>query len=275
MGEKTIQQLLVDLRSKSPSKQSKAAYRLGEIGDETVIKHIFASSFFDSEEYVVFKVIGEPSPIVKIARRVGISAIAPLINCLKSEWSGFKCLIAEDALVEVGEPAVDTLISLLNDITFQTKYHIVSALGRIGDLRAVEPLVTLFEQEPATEITDALAYIGEPALNALLSLLQSDNVKKRRYAAKAVDLFHEIHHLENDRTFASLVARLQDHDWIVKSYAITALGNLGDTRAIRELLPILEQQGFKQRTAIALEKIGTVEALEAVKAWRERRSNNG
>ena len=52
------------------------------------------------------------------------------------------------SLVELGKPAVETLIKeLLDEVSFSRHTNIANVLGWIGDNRAVEPLIKVFEGE--------------------------------------------------------------------------------------------------------------------------------
>ena len=92
---------------------------------------------------------------------------------------------AFEALVEIGEDAVEPLITILKDANksrWRTRFRISSqlasqALGRIGDARAVEPLIETFKKmddylEVKGSIAEALGRIGdaravEPLIGAL------------------------------------------------------------------------------------------------------------
>jgi len=74
-------------------------------------------------------------------------AVHPLIELLRDEescrWD------AVDALVEIGTPAVKPLIALLRNANEDVRNHVAEALGRIGDSRAVKPLIQLLYNERA------------------------------------------------------------------------------------------------------------------------------
>ncbi|MCM1987679.1 HEAT repeat domain-containing protein [Methanococcoides seepicolus] len=54
-------------------------------------------------------------------------------------------LDAVKTLVEIGDPAVDSLIQALNDENPKILENSASALGKIGNERAVQPLIELYQ----------------------------------------------------------------------------------------------------------------------------------
>lgn len=91
----------------------------------------------------------------------------------------------------------------------------ISALGRLGDERAIEPLV---------------------------SALQDKDRYLRREAAKALG------ELGSSAAIGPLIKALEDSEEYVRRSAITALGVLGDARAIEPLEQMLEDQSFFTRS---------------------------
>ena len=51
---------------------------------------------------------------------------------------------AERELVEIGEPAVEPLINALEDENWRARWRAADALGKIGEARAIEPLIRSF-----------------------------------------------------------------------------------------------------------------------------------
>jgi hypothetical protein len=97
--------------------------------------------------------------------------------------------LAAMALGQVGEAAVDSLIDALSDKEWRVRRAAAESLGRIGDPRAVEPLVATLRFEDVdvrSAAVTALIRIGEPAVTALKDALRSEVPGVRRSAVKAL-----------------------------------------------------------------------------------------
>ena len=123
-----------------------------------------------------------------------------------------------------------------------------NALGRIGDERAVEPL--------------------------LVALRDADE-NVRDYAASALG------DIGDARAVEPLIAALRDADENVRFWAAKALGQIGDAHAVAPLIQLLPdtselEEWSSERVcdtaANALERIGTAEALAAVEASRQEQN---
>jgi HEAT repeat protein len=98
--------------------------------------------------------------------------IKGLIKALQFEKDPEVQAAAEKALVEIGTPAVERLINLLKDKHKDGQDYAITALGRIGDTRAVGPLTAVLE-ENWIFVPEALARIGTPqAIEPLLAILK-------------------------------------------------------------------------------------------------------
>jgi HEAT repeat protein len=108
------------------------------------------------------------------------------------------------------------------------------ALARIGDPRAVEPLIealTTADAWLAPRIADILSRHGPLVVEPLLALLaQPDHHPARAWAANVLG------EVRAERAFPLLVTALDDPDDEVRAKSATALGRLGDRRALAYLL---------------------------------------
>ena len=102
--------------------------------------------------------------------------------------------------------------------------QIISALGRIGDARAVEALIFglsyMPDEDVRTALVDALRHIGDPSVVALIEALRDEDVG-------------------------------------VRGRATLALGDIGDARAVEALKEALkdEYKYVRETATQALEKI--------------------
>jgi HEAT repeat protein len=163
--------------------RSYAAESLGRIGDAGAVVYL-AKAMEDSEFLVrstatqALGKIGKPAvealieglkskdesvrmyAAMALGRIKDVRAVAPLIEALriKTRLGGAEGS-ASTALTEIGEPAVEPLITVLKDNDDNVRVLAIISLGGIGDARAVEPLI---------------------------STLKDDNKRVRNFAAKAL-----------------------------------------------------------------------------------------
>lgn len=108
------------------------------------------------------------------------------------------------------------------------------AIARIGDPRAVEPLVGALKQAEnwlAPRIADILVRHGDAVVEPMLAFLRDPTRHPAR--AWAANILGE---LKVERAFPVLIAGLKDMDDEVRAKAAGALGKLGDRRAVTYLL---------------------------------------
>jgi HEAT repeat protein len=117
----------------------------------------------------------------------------------------------------IGEPAIGHLIRSLKEGNPSTRWGAALALGKIKNVKAVEPLILALADEQAmvrAEAAAALSVIGTPALIPLLGFLKS----------------------------AQGETRIE---------VVTALGELQNAEAIEPLFQLLEHADDAERQAIA------------------------
>jgi HEAT repeat protein len=169
IGEPAVEPLIAALRNEDADIRMNAAWALGEIKDPRAIE-----------------------PLLEAAEYRPPGRLLP----------GLAQDAAKNALVRIGEPAVDTLIAILERRTSPTagrprpegKYwkNTAWALGQIGNGRAVEPLVAAFTRQNSfwwlkVDILEAISVIRDPlALQPLISTLQHEHPRVRMAAAIAL-----------------------------------------------------------------------------------------
>src|SRR5207247_10333442 len=118
------------LKDKDWYRRREAAITLGEMGDERPIPH--------------------------------------LITALRdAEWNVREA--AEDALTQIGSPAVEPLIKALRE--YQIRKFVIKMLGRIKDERVLDPLFAQLRNEEFKDAaTEALVEVGQPAVERLTAV---------------------------------------------------------------------------------------------------------
>lgn len=196
---------------------------------------------------------------------------------------------AIEALVDIGEPAIDPLIQALKHEDWRVRDSATETLGKIGDARAVEPLVQVLMAggHPRRAIADALDR---------LAWQPSNDAEKARYLI-AKKRWHELIGLgrqavepllrvlkpgsgviiENVRKIAThtlarlgeqavepLIQALEDKEWVVRLSAAEALGKIGDVRAVEPLTQALKDEDWivRMNAVWALGNIGEARAVE-------------
>jgi HEAT repeat protein len=202
-----------------------------------------------------------------------------------------------DALGQIGAPAVEPLIAALKDPKAHSRERAAETLGRIGDARAIAPLIAhmveLSGKDPTDEensagvnvhdsLCEALAALGKPVIKPLTEYLKDKNVHVQEDAAVILD---KLHWLPPDtkgkaaffvllQSWDQLVALgapavgpllgcLKDEDYNRRQGAAQALGELGDKRAVDPLIACLQDDNaeVKKIATNALGQLGDNRAV--------------
>jgi hypothetical protein len=164
----------------------------------------------------------------------------------------YKCL--GDWLLEIGEEneAFDAYHRAITADDLAVRQAAVSALGQIGDTRAVEPLLARLEDQESgvrQAAASALGQIGDTrAVEPWRARLEDQESGVRQAAASALG------QIGDTRAVEPLLARLEDQDSWARQAAASALGQIGDTRARGALIGRLSADNPNTRA----------EALEAL-----------
>ncbi len=159
------------------------------------------------------------------------------------------------ALGTIGNPrAMDALFLALQDKDAFVWYEAATALTFYGAM-ALSPLLTLLHEETSTwaAATCALGKIGDPrAVEPLLTVLRNGDQRTR---VSAIEALGEI---RDQRAIEALLPLLQDEDPRVRRITVEALGNIGDPHLIEPLRSLLQDPIFstRQRCAHILAKLG-------------------
>ena len=135
IGATAVESIIDALADGAKPVRTNAALALGEIGDLRSVRPLIARLADRDED-------------VRLAARraliqIGGPAVEPLIGALRDshDWEIYVCELGAQALVQIGAPAVEPLIAALGDQDPLLRWTAAEALGKIGDRRAVAPLV--------------------------------------------------------------------------------------------------------------------------------------
>jgi HEAT repeat protein len=170
------------------------------------------------------------------------------------------------ALGSIGEPAIQGLIEKLEDREDTVRWRAVYALGRTGDARAVEPLISALQDRNADvriAAARALPHGDSRTVEPFLAALSDRNATVRDQAAQALVAAADV------RAVEPLIERLRrDEDVDVTVHSIEALATIGDPRAVPELLSVLHDGArgslVRATAARALGKLGAASAFEGL-----------
>ncbi|MFQ6130530.1 MAG: HEAT repeat domain-containing protein [Armatimonadota bacterium] len=136
-------------------------------------------------------------------------------------------------LSAMGRPAVPALIEELGNEMKLVRAGVATALGNIGDERALRPLQDCLKDadfDVRAKAAEALgAFDDRRAVESLLRLLASETELDRRGAAVGLG------RLGDKAAVPALLAALADGRWEVRWRAAVALGQIGDHAAAADL----------------------------------------
>lgn len=189
-------------------------------------------------------------------------SVRPLMRTFGDEGRNVGWTAAE-ALGEIGAPAVEPLIIALEDEDELVRRGAALTLGRIGDKRAVEPLIEATGDKSwdvRWDASRALDMIGKPAVEPLITALGDENKWVRENAARTLG------RIGDKRAVEPLITALGDEvNWVCLS-AVFSLGEIGDKRAVEPLITALEDEdedaAVRSNAALSLGKIGDKRAFE-------------
>jgi len=129
-------------------------------------------------------------------------------------------------------------------------------LGEMKSIEAVPALLDMIQEDDAYAIvaSEALGQIGKPSVPGLLTLLRKPATSQAKYVLQALGLTRD------PQVFEAIVPYLQDKD--LSEYAISALGDLGEKKAMPLIIPFLSRQDHLLYPAV--ETAGKLKSIEAV-----------
>jgi HEAT repeat protein len=177
-----------------------------------------------------------PAWLLDVYDRLGL--VDRYIERLRSARRWRERAFAAELLGRVGNakavPALLEMVQATRTEDADVREIALRALARIGDPRAIEPLIEALKTADvwlAPRMADILSRHGPLVVEPLLTLL--DQVGHHPARAWAANVLGEV---RAERAFPVLVRSLDDPDDEVRAKSATALGRLGDQRAMTYLL---------------------------------------
>lgn len=302
--KKAVEPLIKALKDKDYWVRSSAAGALGKIGDKRAVEPLL-EALKKSEEMALVEALGQlgdsraVEPIVEIleskiqkatSRRNiydgtistltkalgnigGPGAVKTLVKLLKKGRNSYEKECGTNALVQIGEPAVDILVGTLEDEDYYLRCRAAEILSKIGDKKALEPLTAaLKDKDNRVRIAAAWALrnMGEvSAVEPLIEALKDSKAVVRSYVASALGKTGDRKSVE-----PLIEALKDDKEAIVRSSAAWALGKIRDKRAVGPLMEALKDEDLRvnSRAAGALANIGEPAVEPLIKALKDKNS---
>jgi HEAT repeat protein len=180
---------------------------------------------------------------------------------------------------------------LLNDPTESIRDCAATALGKIGDVQAVEGLLELLNDSNGyvrQNATDALNQIGgESAIKGLLEYQNSSTPSAHSRTTigdrEKMDILSDpnehmhnsstdlLWNIGNRKSVQELLKALGDENISVRRIAIKELGEIGDAQSVEDLLKMLNDPviSVRRQALDALEEIDNEDVLRLVAAWEQ------
>ena len=208
---------------------------------------------------------GRPGWLLEVYDELGL--VDKYIHVLRSARKWRDRAFAAELLGRVGGakavPALLETVVATRTEDSDVREVALRALARIADPRAVEPLIQALENAEvwlAPRIADILARHGEAVVAPLIAVLNEGSHRPAR--AWAANVLGEV---RAQRAFPSVVRLLDDPDDEVRAKAATALGRMGDRRAVGYLVDHLLSDPapfVRARISGALGQLGGPEVIE-------------
>jgi HEAT repeat protein len=200
---------------------------------------------------------------------IGARAIPSLIEAFHSHRESDRDRAAR-VLWRIGAPAVEPLLAVLQErsATPEMRTASASALGMIGDPRAIKGLALLLRDERyfvRQRAAQALGRIGEPAVDLLLEMSSSSTPATREAAVEALGS------TASKRAVDRVIESLSDSNSNVRSAAVRALGESSSESAVPHLMALLrdESSALRGQAAASLAKLGAVALPSLISALKD------
>ncbi|MEL6269889.1 MAG: HEAT repeat domain-containing protein [Chloroflexota bacterium] len=235
----TTEQLIQDLSHPDWQRRYSAADRLKVVGDERATPALIA-------------LLRDDNATVRFiaARTLGIfrseAAVQSLVDVLAhTDDHDLQWAVAQ-ALAEIGEAVVEPLIQLLDGDSATARAVAADVLSDVADPRAIDPLADAFTRHGAADFET----VGRVA------------------TAAALEKFGE-------RAVLALLTALDDKTPLVRARAAASLGRMRNEDSVPAIIDLLADDATCDAenrvcdiAALALQSIGTAQALAAVNEWQ-------
>ncbi|MEW6364407.1 MAG: HEAT repeat domain-containing protein [Acidobacteriota bacterium] len=205
--------------------------------------------------------------VANLIRTLGASIVEPLISTLGEEKDRSKRARLVEAIMIVGQPGEDFIISALNDRRWYLVRNLAIMLGEIGGERSVSSLEKVIyhrDSRVSRVVVRALIKIGSPAAyRALARALEigPEDLRLQVIASCAVPGNEAI--LPGLAEIARAKPQASAAD-AVRKRAIEGLGKIGSPQAVPVLADLLEKRSLFSMAEESDTRLAAVRALGAI-----------
>lgn len=243
--ERAVEQLLQLLRDGSQDSMYSAIPALGQIGDPRAVEPLLARL----DDRIVRRLVLQA--LADIPDPAAIETVISSFDTGDESPPTWNPLAAQ--LAGLGEPALDPLISALENPSPGIRAGAALALGRMKDERAVEPLICALSADEIVEVrvlaAQSLGWIKDQrAIEPLTTVLDDPSPVVRKGAVEGLGIF------EDDRVMAPLLGAMDDRSAEVRAAAVMQLAQLDGQNVVAPMLSALEDEDdtVRQKAAMAL-----------------------
>ena len=187
------------------------------------------------------------------------NVVAPLIESLESGSAAVKAASIR-GLINVGELAVDPLVSKLKTANADTREDIAGILKSIGADSALIPLISSLKEEDfnvRSAAAEELGKLGDPqGIRPLLVVLDDSNHEVRASVTKALGM------IGDSECVDPVIRMLNDPSESVRDSAMVALTQIGKP-AVNSLLKVIDSADTKQQDVI-ISVLGKIKDSRAI-----------
>ena len=276
IGAPAVEPLIKTLESGDRQARLEAAAALGGMRDKRAIPHLVKAMLDEDfttastaanalrrrrwtpanneERATMLMAVGQHDEAFKL----GKAALKPALVALGRDRRAGTRIISH--LAKLGDKrAVPPLIGVLKDGNTSMMMAAIDALKALGDKRATVPIAALLMDHRGSvgkAAADALIALWDPkAFDAVAAAMKVDYYPRLR----AIKVLKEV---RDPRGLKPLVEALKGRNWQTREAAADALGALGDVRAIEALQAVTKDRSARVRQAVAI-------ALKKLKAKKE------
>lgn len=285
IGRAAVSALIVALQDPNGNVQEAAVAILKDLADPRSVEPLIGC--LTSPNWVLRMYAAKGLGIIGDER-----AVMPLVPLLIDSVKAVRA-DTTDAMSRIGRPALPTLIAALRHQEWLMRLQACEALGRLGVEEAVEPLcqVMLNDRDTAVrqDAAKALGCIGSSvALEALTKALMDLDVRPFAVEAlgklkdpRAVDTLIDVvtgkgrpANVRKVHACGDDSGELDVEEMEVQIFAVGALAEIGEDRAIAPLIRALQDTRLRSDAAKALGKLGLRVAAPLLEAMKSETDSN-